>query len=88
MLAVIEVDKIREIVDLYPADRPLLLNVFFELFDLKCLLLEQSVAVHADTGRRNSRVPAGSRSVVAIETRNPVVAEWTLCGNAMGCSGL
>src|SRR5215467_9657394 len=66
MLAVIEVHKIGKVVDLDPSDGPLLLHSLLELLDFDCLFLHQVVTVHAHPGRRDSRVAAGSRCVVAI----------------------
>src|SRR5262249_4343877 len=74
MLAVIEVHKIGEVVDLDPSDRPLLLNSLLELLDFDGLLLQEVVTVHANPGRRNSRVAAGSRCVVAIQAGNLAIA--------------
>ena len=65
---------------LHPADRALLLHCLFEFFDLDRLLFQDVVAIHANAGRRNSRVPAGARRIVAIEARNLVVSRVHLVG--------
>ena len=80
VLAVIEINKIGKVMDLHPAYRPLLLDRFFEFFDLYRLLLHDAVAVHADACRRNARMAAGARRVMAIEARDLVVAGVDLVG--------
>src|SRR5262249_30322234 len=74
MLAVIEINKIRKVVNLHPLDRLLLLNRFLQLFNLDRLLFQHIVAIHADAGRRDSRMAAGARRVVTVEAGNLVVA--------------
>src|SRR5260370_989209 len=54
VLAVVEINKIRQVVHLHPHDRALLLYRFFELFNCNCLLLQHGVAIHAKTGWRHS----------------------------------
>src|SRR6266700_3827478 len=73
MLAVIEINKIRQVVDLHPADRTLLLHCLFEFLDLDRLLFQNAMAVHAHAGRRDSRMTARACSIVAIEARDFVV---------------
>ena len=67
MPAVIEVDEIRKVVHLDPADRPLLQHRFAEFLQLSRLPGEQRVTVHADVGGRNPGMPALSCAGVAIE---------------------
>ena len=85
MLAVIEVHEVGKVVNLHPTDRPLELHGLLELLDLGSLFFEQVVAVHADTGGRNSGMTARSRRVVAIETGNFVVPSMDLMRK---CDGL
>src|SRR5260370_2605514 len=80
VLAVVEINKIRQVVHLHPHDRALLLYRFFELFNCNCLLLQHGVAIHAKTGWRNSRVAAGACGIVAVQTRDLVVAGVHLMG--------
>src|SRR5260370_36968241 len=80
VLAVVEINKIRQVVHLHPHDRALLLYRFFELFNCNCLLLQHGVAIHAKTGWRNSPVAAGACGIVAVQTRGLVVAGGHLMG--------
>src|SRR6478609_6263411 len=68
--------------DLYPLNGALLLLRFFQLFDLDCLLLQDRVAVHADTGGRDSSVTARPCGGVAIETGNFVVTGMHFVGKS------
>ena len=74
MLAVVEVNKVRQVVDLHPLNRTLLLHRFFQLFNLDGLLLQQRVAIHADAGRGNTGMAAGARRIVAVQAGNLVIA--------------
>jgi hypothetical protein len=74
VLAMVEIDEVWEVVDLDPPDRPLLLHRLLQFFDFDGLLLEQVVAVHANAGRRNARMSAGSRREMAVQTRHLVIA--------------
>src|SRR5437016_7541920 len=80
VLAVIEVHKVGQVVDLDPANRALLLDRFFQLLDFRGLLFHDIVAIHTDVGRRNACVAAGARRIVAIETRDLVVSGMKLVG--------
>jgi hypothetical protein len=66
MLAMVEVHKVRKIVDSDPSDWPPLLDGLFELLDLARLDFEQRVAVHAHARWRDSRVATGARGRVTI----------------------
>src|SRR5215467_13348156 len=57
VLAVIEINKVRKVMHLHPADWPLLLDGLFEFFNLDRLLFQDGMAIHADAGRRNAGVP-------------------------------
>src|SRR5260370_11799537 len=59
MLAMIEIDKIRQIMDFDPYDRALLLHRFFELFNRGRLLLQHEVAVHTIPSGEASFIRAG-----------------------------
>src|SRR5580765_573717 len=74
VLAVIEVHKVRQVMHLDPADRPILLHSLFHLFNFDGLLFQNRVAIHADACRRNTCVTARTRRVMAIETRDFVVS--------------
>src|SRR5258705_10572844 len=67
VLAVIEVDEVRKVVNLDPCNRLSPLNGLFELFDLDGLCAKDSVTVHAHVERGNPRVPARSGAEVAVE---------------------
>jgi hypothetical protein len=73
VLAVIEIDKVGQIVDLHPPDWTLLSDRLLQLFDLSGLLLKQVVAIHADAGRRNTCVAAGACAKMAVQARNLVL---------------
>ena len=78
MLAMIEVGKVREAVDLYPFDRPVFFDCLLYLSDFRRICFDFFVTIHADGGRRNSSVPALFRPKVAIETGDLVVAGMNL----------
>src|ERR1700687_4978414 len=73
VLAMIEINKIRKIVNLGPLDGAQFLHGLLQFFDLYRLLLHQVVTVHAYAGRWDSGMAAGSRRIVAIQARNFVV---------------
>ena len=66
VLAVIEINKIRKVVDLHPADRALPLDRFLQFFDLDGLLFQNAMAVHADACRGDASMPAGPCCVMTI----------------------
>jgi hypothetical protein len=74
VLAVVEIDEVRQVVHLDPRDRALLIDQFFQQLEVGRLLLEKAMAVHADVRRRNAGMPAGSRAEMAVQTRHPEVA--------------
>lgn len=80
MLAVIEIDKVRQVMDLDPPDGAPLLDRFHKLLNLSGLLLKQAVTIHADAFRRYSGVAAGSRRVVTIEAGDLIIAGVNLVG--------
>ena len=82
MLAVVEIDKVRQVMDLDPANRYLPLYGLLQLFNLHCLLFYDVVAVHAHACRWNSRMAAGACGIVTIETRNLVIAGMHLVRKA------
>ena len=85
VLAMIEINKIRKVMDLHPADGTLQLDRFLELLDLDRLLLHDAVAVHADVRRGNACMTAGSRCGMAIEAWDFVVSRMDLVRK---CDGL
>src|SRR5438309_516944 len=84
MLAVIEINKVRQVVDLDPANGPLRLHRLFELFNFDGLLFHDAVAIHADAGRGDAGMAAGARGVMTVETGNLVVARVDLVGKSDG----
>jgi hypothetical protein len=74
MLAMIEVDEVRQVVHLHPRDRASLLDSFHELFQSDCLFFQHAVAIDAKAGGRNPRVAAGPRSIMTVQARNPVLS--------------
>jgi hypothetical protein len=74
MLAVIEIDKVGQVVDLHPRNGTLLLHRFLQLFEFNRLLLQNGVAIHADAGWRDAGMTAGARCIVTVEARYFVVA--------------
>src|ERR1700712_2457363 len=67
VLAVVEVDEVRQVVHLGPAYGARLRHGLLELLHLGRCHTELAVAVHADAERGNARVPALLRREVAVE---------------------
>src|SRR5258705_6190207 len=67
VLAVIEVDEVRKVVNLDPRDWLAPLNGLFELLDLDGLRAQDPMTVHAHVERGDPRVPARSRAEMAVE---------------------
>ncbi len=74
VLAVIEVDEVGQFVHGDPRDGPAELNCLAKLFDFDRLLFQHAVAIHTHACRRNTRVAAGPRCGMTIETGDLVVA--------------
>jgi hypothetical protein len=74
VLAMVEINKIGQVVDLYPLDRLLPLNRFLELFNFNRLLFKHVMAVHAHAGRRDSCMAAGASREMTVEAGNLVVS--------------
>jgi len=87
MLAVIEIHKVRKIMDLDPLDGALLLDCLQKLFDLGRLLLQHAVAVHAEALGGDSGVPAGAGRIVTVEARDLVIARVNLVRKRDGLAG-
>ena len=84
VLAMVEVDKVGKVVDLYPCNWPLLQDRFLELLDLDGLLFHDTMTIHAYARRRNAGMPAGPGAEVAIETGNFIVPGMDLVGKGDG----
>src|SRR5437867_9145690 len=87
MLAVVEIDKVREIVNLHPLDGALLLDRLLQFLDFGCLFFQHAVAVHAHAGWRNTGMTAGACSKVTILASNLVIAGVDLVWKRNGLFG-
>src|SRR5262245_58757833 len=70
VLTVVEVNVVGKVVNLHPRDGPLVLRGLLQLLDLRRLLLQHAVAVHADVRRGDPGVTAGPRARMAIQARD------------------
>ena len=76
----IEVHEVRKVMDLDPTNRYLPLHSLFQLFNFDRLFLHDVMAIHAHACRWDSRMPAGTRSIVTIKTGNLVIAGMNFVG--------
>src|SRR5438067_1019743 len=74
VLAVIEVNEVRQVVNLRPRNRPGDCDELLQLLDFRRLLLKYAVAIHAHVRGRNAGVAARWRAEGTIEAWNARVA--------------
>src|ERR1043166_6934108 len=78
VLTVVEVDEVRQVVDLRPRDRPREGDQLLQLLEIGRLFLEHAVTVHADVRGRYAGMAARARAEMAVEARHAKIAGVSL----------